>query len=119
MKKGIAIPYIIALILGIAVVGLIGYWFFILGGRIPGEATMSSCQTKVTTWCSEWARTGEFPYERDVNPKDWDEYAPGCEGIGVGEPSESACKNLLGLSGSSDTSSDTGNNEEGRFIPGT
>lgn len=96
MRKGIAVQYIIALILGVAVLGLIGYWFFVLGGRIPGEATTTWCQTRENRWCSVWARTGLFPDE------DWDDgagggFAPGCLNIGFEEPDETRCQTLLGI----------------------
>jgi len=107
MKKGIAIPYIIALILGIAVVALIGYWFFVLGGRIPGQATLTSCQSKEVAWCGEWARTGLFPVdggtiEDELEDDDWDDeegggYAPGCEALGVLMPTSARCTTVLGL----------------------
>lgn len=93
MKKGIAVPYIIALILGIAVLALIGYWFFVLGGRIPGEATATWCQTKQNTWCGHWAQTAGFPSEG------WDSYATGCTGINYPAPDETRCQQILGVSG--------------------
>ena len=61
MMKGIAVPYIIALILGIAVVALLGYWFFILGGTFSGKASLTDCQTKLRTFCFEYSATGYTP----------------------------------------------------------
>jgi hypothetical protein len=58
MKKGIAIPYIIALILGIVVVALLGYWFFVLGGTFTGKASITECQTKLSTYCAAFSTAG-------------------------------------------------------------
>lgn len=105
MRKGIAVQYIIALILGVAVLGLIGYWFFVLGGRIPGEATTTWCQTRENRWCTTWARTGLFPYDKtedEVTDEDWDDgagggFAPGCAAIGIAIPDADRCRTLLGV----------------------
>ena len=55
MSKGsIPIPYIIALLLGIAVVAILGYWFFVLSGLWGGEATLQTCRTNAHTYCAGW-----------------------------------------------------------------
>ena len=53
MKKGVAVPYIIAILLGVAVIGLIGYWLFVSGGKIRQSATLQECRTDALTWCQE------------------------------------------------------------------
>jgi len=59
MKKGaVPIPYIIALLLGIAVVAILGYWFFALGGQWGGEVTLQRCRTMAHTYCSSWKAVG-------------------------------------------------------------
>lgn len=59
MKKGsVPIPYIIALLLGIAVVAILGYWFFVLGGQWGGEVTMQRCRSKAVTYCTTWQSNG-------------------------------------------------------------
>jgi hypothetical protein len=57
-EKGVAVPYIIALILGIAVVALLGYWFFVLGGRLGGESIAAECEAKLTSYCQAWKTLG-------------------------------------------------------------
>jgi hypothetical protein len=57
-KGAVPIPYIIALLLGIAVVAIIGYWFFILGGEWGGETTLQGCRRKATTYCVAWQTAG-------------------------------------------------------------
>jgi hypothetical protein len=58
MRKGVAVPYIIALILGIAVVALVGYWFFVIGGGLPGQAGETQCRAKLSMYCNAWSGTG-------------------------------------------------------------
>lgn len=108
MKKGaIPVHYIIALILGIIVVGLLGYWFFVLGGRIPGQVSETDCRTKQHAYCTEWSANG---YDLDNKPdgKDFSEdcpttsadvYAPECCSFSWAttmSDDDTECKRLLG-----------------------
>jgi hypothetical protein len=55
MAKGeIPIGYIIALVLGIAVVAILGYWFFVMQGSGGAQMTASQCQTMAYTYCRTW-----------------------------------------------------------------
>jgi len=55
MAKGeIPIAYIIALILGIAVVAVLGYWFFIVQKGGGNEMSIAECRTKAVEYCSTW-----------------------------------------------------------------
>ena len=56
--KGVAIPYIIALIIGFVVFGVIGYWFFSLAGRGGGVATTVGCDAKILSYCQAWRDVG-------------------------------------------------------------
>lgn len=49
--RGVAVPYIIALILGVAVIGLIGYWFVVQGGKFGGQSAKTICDNKFLQWC--------------------------------------------------------------------
>lgn len=106
MRKGaIPVPYIIALILGIVVVGLLAYWFFVLGGRIGGQASESECRAKENIYCSTWSTTD---YDLDNKPggKDFskscpttsaDVYAPECCSFSwAHNVDEAECKSVLG-----------------------
>ena len=101
MSKGIAVPYIIALILGIVVVALIGYWFFAIGSVIPGQQTISNCNIKMQQFCTEWSRTN---FAGNEPAGGWDSYpgAEGCRSLGV-PPIQyqlligNYCRSLLGL----------------------
>ena len=63
-KGAVPIPYIVALLLGIAVVAILGYWFFVLGGQWGGEVTAETCKTRALTYCTSWQILG-FPYDVD------------------------------------------------------
>jgi len=49
--RGVAVPYIIALILGVAVIGLVGYWFATSGGKFGGQSAKTICDNKFLQWC--------------------------------------------------------------------
>jgi len=63
--KAIAVPYIIAILLGVAVIGLIGYWLFVSGGQFGKGATEQSCRSDFLNWCNNWAVVG---YDTDKLP---------------------------------------------------
>jgi len=89
--KGVAVPYIIALILGIAVVAVLGYWFFILGGKFGGTGTTAECQAREISYCQAWSASG---YNIQPLEPDWGS----CTSIRNAADRVSACKALLGES---------------------
>ena len=97
-KKGaVPVPYIIALLLGIAVVAILGYWFFVLGGARAEEMNLQKCTTRAHTYCSRW-RTAGWALDNAGDPTiGWfeDEY-PRCE----------AFASQLGFSGRTNTATD-------------
>lgn len=52
MQKAVAVPYVIALILGIAVIALIGIWFVMSGGKFSTQSGKTLCDNKFLQWCS-------------------------------------------------------------------
>ena len=85
--KGIAIPYIIAIILGIAVVVVIGAVFF----NTSRGVTEQECQNKLATFCTVWRITGSEP------GGGWKQFSTACFNLGVGSDiSKEGCINLLG-----------------------
>ncbi len=107
MSKGaVPIPYIIALLLGIAVVAILGYWFFVLGGQWGGEVTLATCRTRAHTYCAGWQALA-YAYDEDTGEPTvrWfsDNY-PACNSynaaIGFSEKDDAdtdrtACENIL------------------------
>jgi len=82
MRKGdVPVPYIIALILGIIVVGLLAFWFFVLGGKLPGQTTEGTCNSDINRFCTTWSACA---YAVTCNPAgstaaaDWQSYSPSC-----------------------------------------
>jgi len=49
--KAVAVPYVIALILGVIAIGLLGYWFISQGGRTVAAGERSECDGKQFTYC--------------------------------------------------------------------
>lgn len=52
-KGSIPIPYIIAIIFGIAVIAIIGYWFFTVSSSAGGVGSESECIAMKIAWCNE------------------------------------------------------------------
>jgi hypothetical protein len=111
MKKGaVPIPYIIAMLLGIAVVAILGYWFFVLGGQWGGEVTLQRCRSKAVSYCTMWqgngyATSGTDPDLGGVTGVKWFSKTAGayderCEDYGILDESttaslETSCKGIL------------------------
>ncbi len=56
--KAVAVPYIIAILLGVAVIGLIGYWLFVSGGKFGETAAEQQCRSDFLQACQSWASGG-------------------------------------------------------------
>ena len=52
MKKGVAIPYIIALIIGVIVVAVLAYWFISSGGKGSNIGKEAECTARKTEFCA-------------------------------------------------------------------
>ncbi len=78
-SKAVAIPYIIALVLGIGVLGLVGYWLFGSGGKLGGEALSLQCNNQKLIFCQGGG------------------WKSGCGA----QPTSAECTQLFGISGGS------------------
>lgn len=101
MSKGeIAVSYIIAIALGIAVVAIVLYWLFSLSGIFGGQVKTETCNAKLFAFCTTWATNG-YSYIEGTIPKgpnkEWKDYAPGCLEAGIPKESNilTACQQLL------------------------
>ncbi|MBI1978658.1 MAG: hypothetical protein HYS62_01190 [Candidatus Aenigmarchaeota archaeon] len=56
--KAVAVPYIIAILLGVGVIGLVGYWLFVSGGQFGGGAAAQQCRSDFLQACQQWAASG-------------------------------------------------------------
>lgn len=64
--KAVAIPYIIAILLGVGVIGLVGYWFFVSGGQFGTGVANQQCRTDFQQSCQTWVAVG---YSTNIPPK--------------------------------------------------
>lgn len=88
-KKGIAVPYIIAIVLGVAVLALLGYWFYITSGTFSRE----TCLQNYRDWCQVKSRLG---YPTDTTTKtQWEEDKPQCKTYGFAG-TKADCQATLG-----------------------
>lgn len=87
MRKGVAVPYIIAILLGVAVIGLVGYWLFGSAGKIGPEEKRADCNIKLSNYCNEGVRVGS------IAGLSWD----------------STCNNVLSIPAASAATGTTGN----------
>jgi hypothetical protein len=89
-RKGeMPIPYIIALILGVIVLGLLAYWLYTGGVGFDKTVQESTCRTKVGFYCSSW-KTNSYQSDKLPNNQKFsaacritsdnkdDYYAPDC-----------------------------------------
>ncbi len=85
--KAVAIPYVIALILGVAVIALIGIWFVTSGGKFGSQSAVTLCDNKFLAFCV-------------TNPSgEWTDFTKsesGCSGV---SHSFNQCSQVFGISG--------------------
>ncbi|MBI1979118.1 MAG: hypothetical protein HYS62_03630 [Candidatus Aenigmarchaeota archaeon] len=53
MRKAVAVPYIIALVLGVGVIALLGIWFVMTGGKFTKQSTETECKNAISIFCSK------------------------------------------------------------------
>ncbi len=96
MAKAVAVPYVIALILGIIVVAVIGYWFFVVAGGGGGQLSQTQCQANYINYCTQWSAVGYQPQE-GLNGKVFTATYVGCEAYVSNFPtSQPDCQRALG-----------------------
>ena len=54
MKGAVPIPYIIALVLAIAVIAIVAYWLFFSGGEFDKMIREKGCDAKLMAYCGEY-----------------------------------------------------------------
>jgi hypothetical protein len=88
MRKAIS-TYVLFIILLIAVTAMgIGVILFYFGQSSKEQATLASCQTKLTEYCYKWVKDNK-------EPGDWDKIPPtGCEKFNINKPTEDYCRKV-------------------------
>lgn len=51
MSKAVVVPYVIALVFGIMVIGVIGYWFVNQGGKTISTGSKTECDAVAFSYC--------------------------------------------------------------------
>ncbi|MEM7827568.1 MAG: hypothetical protein QXD72_02555 [Candidatus Aenigmatarchaeota archaeon] len=54
MKGAIPIPYVIALIFGVMLLALLGYWISYQSSKTIGTGQTTQCDTRQHLYCSQW-----------------------------------------------------------------
>ena len=107
MKKGIAVDTIILIILGVVVLGLVGYLIYKNATNLAN--TPQECHTQAIIYCNEWKATGFLSDKEPLPPAErlegstngWYKTYISCNAIGFTWPdldtSITGCKSLLGI----------------------
>jgi len=91
MSKGaIPVPYLIAIIFAVVIIGFIGYYFYTELAIFGGKLSESQCLTKRITFCTECLSGA-------VSCDSWNIEVPKCVGILKDSdiPSNDKCKEIL------------------------
>lgn len=86
MKAAIPISYIVALVLGVAVIGLLGYFFVFQSGKTTETGNKAECDAKVASYCLQWKNLGG----KDGKPT----WSPDPKCGNQGQPNEDVCKSV-------------------------
>ncbi len=96
MSKGeLPVPHIIALVIGVAALALLGYWFFSTGGKLGSQTTATVCDSKFVQFCL-------------TNPsKQWSDFSGLDKECSGGPHSFDQCNQIFGIGGSTPTPTPT------------
>src|SRR3989344_3883831 len=84
--KAVAIPYIIALILGVIIIGLLGYWLVSQGSKTISTGEQTECTAKQSNYCNVYQVSG---FKIEPGGFTW----TNCQ-----KPTADSCKSVLGIS---------------------
>lgn len=54
MRKAVAIPYVIALVLGVIVIATLAYWLISQAGKTTDTGSSVECKAKTFSFCVTW-----------------------------------------------------------------
>ena len=85
MLKAVAIPYVIALILGVIAIGILAYWLINQSSKATTGGFQAQCQAKLFSFCNQWLIKGGKT--ADKPPFVWGncpaKNSPDCKSIGI------------------------------------
>lgn len=99
MSKAVAVPYLIAIILAVIVLGVIGYWFLTSSAKGTGVTSEAFCRGRLLQYCSD-LRMSKIPPDTDFYSE---KYAKDCAvykgktGWPAKSPNNDECKTILGI----------------------
>lgn len=73
MKGSLPINYIVAIVLAVAVLALLGYWYYTSGGKFSTGVNRQECLTLKMRYCAEWGAQG-YKTPIPTPPGSWDSY---------------------------------------------
>ena len=104
MSKGeLPVPYLIAIVVGIIVIGILVYMFITKTGIFQGFTLEQECRAKLHLWCSKWELNGWSSDWEQKNPfasggGNVNVFAPECSQFSwahVSRPED--CQKILGI----------------------
>ncbi len=99
MSKGdMPVGYIIAIVLGIIVLAVLGYWLFVTGGGAGGVVSETTCRGKFLNYCTLFSVTGYTQSPSGAGKTFIDgnlDCKPHQSKLIGGKSEEEACKELL------------------------
>ncbi len=102
MSKGVAVSYIIAIVLGIVILALLGFWFNKEGTLFGSIADQETCKAKLIAYCTSWSTSGYDDNKKPGENEDFYAIHKDCEphkklltGGKTGNDIETKCKELL------------------------
>ncbi len=81
MKAAVPVPYIIALIFAVAVIAIVGYWYYSTGGSFQQSLTRAECNNLAIQYCQGRAS--------GLIAESWTEW--------LDQKGKGACANILGI----------------------
>ena len=81
MTKAVAIPYVIALVLGVVIIGLLAYWFITQSGETTETGSKIECDSKIASYCIQYKTLRREP--TDFNWGDCPHDNINCEALGI------------------------------------
>ncbi len=97
--KAVAVPYLVAIIIAVIVLGVLGYWFLTTAGGGGAFVSEAFCRAKLLQYCSDLKTNKITPNTDDF----YEEYAKGCStykgrpGWDQASPDLKKCDTLLGV----------------------
>ncbi|MFH8086612.1 MAG: hypothetical protein QW609_02210 [Candidatus Aenigmatarchaeota archaeon] len=91
MKGSIPVSHILAIIFGIIILALIGYWLFMYSGLFGENLSVAECRTRLLSYCSEERVKDNL---QSVSTQEWNGYEKRCNYLGW-QVDQNVCNNAF------------------------